>query len=134
MYIVCFNYFCFYFFQINLPIPFPIPKFRASTEENLRKSHRIDTDRKYMVQTLGTMLMTYIQKPSLNHCRIIAKVLISKYPFLKDDEGDGEVSFSITLIVIIISNLFSTHGNGLYIIIVKTSTDPHLLMFQHPNG
>lgn len=36
-----------------------------------------------MVQTLATMLMTHVQRPSLQHCRIVAKA--------KDDEGDGEV-------------------------------------------
>ena len=45
-----------------------------------------------MVQTLATMLMTYVQRPSLQQCGIVAKALIGKYEFLRDDEGDGEVS------------------------------------------
>ena len=45
-----------------------------------------------MVQTLATMLMTYNQKPSLNDCGKVAKALVTKFKFLKDDEGDGEVS------------------------------------------
>ena len=44
-----------------------------------------------MVQTLATMLMTHVQRPSLQHCRIVAKALTTMYEFLKDDEGDDEV-------------------------------------------
>ena len=50
-----------------------------------------DTDRKYIVQTLATMLMTHIQRPTLQHCGVVAKALVTMYPFLGDDEGDGEV-------------------------------------------
>lgn len=76
-----------------LPNPFPIPKFRPATEKNFLDKGLNDIDRKYVVQTMATMLMTYIQKPSLSECSIVAKSLIKKYEFLKDDEGDGEVSF-----------------------------------------
>lgn len=65
--------------------------FRPSTIKNFENGLLVDPDRKYVVQTLGTMMMTYIQKPSLNHCSIVAKALINKYNFLKDREGDGEV-------------------------------------------
>lgn len=41
-----------------------------------------------MVQMLATMLMTHVQRPSLQHCRIVAKALTAMYEFLKDDEGD----------------------------------------------
>lgn len=36
--------------------------------------------------------MTYISKPSLKHCSVVAKSIVSEYPFLRDNEGDGEVS------------------------------------------
>ena len=52
----------------------------------------MDTDRKYVVQTLATMLMTHVQRPSLHQCGVVAKAFVEKYEFLKDDEGDGEVS------------------------------------------
>ena len=71
--------------------PFPIPKFRSATEVNLACKILIDTDRKYMVQTLATVLMTHIPKPSLQHCSEVAKSLVTAHPFLKDEEGDGEV-------------------------------------------
>lgn len=70
---------------------FPIPKFRLSTDKNFQDKLLTDTDRKYVVQTLATMLMTHIQRPSLHHCSIVAKSLIKKHEFLKDGEGDGEV-------------------------------------------
>ena len=44
------------------------------------------------MQTMATILMTYIQKPSLHYCGVVARALTEKYDFLKDDEGDGEVS------------------------------------------
>ena len=74
-----------------LPKPFPIPRFRQSTESNFQNEILTDTDRKYVVQTLSTILMTYTQKVSMFHCTTVAKALIAKYDFLKDTEGDGEV-------------------------------------------
>ena len=71
--------------------PFPIPKFRDGTEKNLEKELLIDTDRKYIVQTLATMLMVHVQRPTLSECGVVAKELIAKYGFLKDEEGEGEV-------------------------------------------
>ena len=67
-----------------LPKPFPIPRFRQSTESNFQKKILTDTDRKYVVQTLSTILMTYTQKVSMFHCTTVAKALIAKYDFLKD--------------------------------------------------
>lgn len=77
--------------QETLLVPFNIPKFRASTEANLANQLLTDTDRKYDVQTLATVLMTQVQKPSMKDCGVVAKSLIAAHPFLKDDEGDGEV-------------------------------------------
>ena len=52
-----------------------------------------------MVQTLATMLMTHSQRPSLYECGIVARSLIDKYSFLKDDdEEDGEVRCSFACI------------------------------------
>ena len=62
-----------------------------STEENLANKLLTDTDRKYVVQTLATVLMTQIQRPSMKDCQVVAQSLIAAHPFLKDDEGDGEV-------------------------------------------
>ena len=73
--------------------PFPVPKFCASMEENFSKRVLTDADRKYMVQTLATMLMLYVSDPSLKHCGVAAKALITTFDFLKDDESDVEVSY-----------------------------------------
>ena len=77
----------------KLPKPFPIPKFRPDTEDNLMKKVLTDGDRKYIVQVLATMMMTHVQKPSLSECGEVAKSLVSEFTFLKDDEGDGEVYY-----------------------------------------
>ncbi len=63
-----------------------------STQANFDNEILTDGDRKYVVQTLATVLMTYIQKPTLDNCRNVAKSLLSAYPFLKDESvncGDG---------------------------------------------
>ena len=66
--------------------------FRKSTEENLNaKKLLLDGDRKYIVQTLATVLMTHRQRPSLSDCGVVAKSLVKKFSFLSDFEGDGEV-------------------------------------------
>ncbi len=54
----------------------------------------IDSDRKYAVHCTNIgdnandiCAMTYVQKPF----RTLACTLVDKYPFLRDDEGDGQV-------------------------------------------
>lgn len=59
---------------------------------NLKNQMLLDVDRKYCVQTLATVLLQYVSKASLKNCGVVAKAMINKYPFLKDDTGDGEVS------------------------------------------
>ena len=76
-----------------LPQPFPIPTFCQDAQTLLQsKAVLTNTDRVYVVQTLAMLLMTYVQRPSLSQCQIVAKALVDKCPFLKDDEGDGDVS------------------------------------------
>lgn len=77
---------------MRLPRPFPVPMFRAQTTTNFSHKKLTDTDRKCVIQTLATMLMTYIPKPSLDNCGDVAKALIRRYPFLNDGVGDGEVT------------------------------------------
>jgi hypothetical protein len=72
--------------------PFPIPTFRHSTEEFLSKKQLLDGDRKYMVQTVATVMMTYKQRPSLGDCALVASSLVQRYPFLADCDGTGEVA------------------------------------------
>lgn len=67
-----------------VPNPFPIPAFREATEKNLADGRVPPDDRKYIVRTLATMLLTYIQRPSMNDCGIVAQSLLCKYSFLKE--------------------------------------------------
>lgn len=76
----------------SVPKPFPIPTFRVSMEKNFQKKLLTDCDRKYVVQTLATMLMTHVQRPSLSDCDIVAKALTEKFGFLNDVEGSGQVN------------------------------------------
>ncbi len=78
--------------DVRLPVPFPIPMFRHSTEENLTKHRLLSEDRKYMVQVLATVLMTYVQKPSKYQCSLVAKSLLQKLTFLKEGDEEAEVS------------------------------------------
>ena len=66
------------------PDPFPIPRFKADTEEQLQNCRFGDPDRRYIVRVLATMLCTYVQRPSSHDCEIVAKSLVCKHPFLKE--------------------------------------------------
>lgn len=68
----------------KVPNPFPIPIFRAHTQQNLDAKKLADDDRKYIVRVLATMLCTYVPRPSMKHCEIVAKSLVLKYAFLKE--------------------------------------------------
>lgn len=59
----------------------------------------LDGDRRYIVQTLATVLMTHVQRPSMKDCETVARSLISTHSFLKDDEGDGEVCDTIDFFI-----------------------------------
>lgn len=74
-----------------MPNPFPIPKFRTKTEENFKQKILTDGDRRYVFQTLATMPMTHVQHSSLSECNTVAKSLVTKYTFLNDSEGSGQV-------------------------------------------
>ena len=50
-----------------------------------------------MVQTIATVLMTYAQRPTLDHCNVVAMCLIEEYPFLKDSTGEGQVLCCIVM-------------------------------------
>ncbi|XP_065893460.1 uncharacterized protein [Dysidea avara] len=78
----------------DVPSPFPIPAFRHSTEAHLKKGGILETDRKYMVQTLATLLMTYKSRPSLKDCQIVSKSLHQKFKNLGDE--DSETNLQLT--------------------------------------
>lgn len=56
--------------------------------ENFSNRVLTDSDRKDVVCTLATMLMTYVPKPSQKQCRIVARRHTEEHNFLKDEDGD----------------------------------------------
>ena len=54
----------------------------------LKKEILRNDDRKYMVQTLATMMMSYVANPSTQDCLLVAKSLLAKFPFLKQDGSE----------------------------------------------
>ena len=75
----------------NVPDRFPIPKFRPATDKCLEKKVLTEKDRKYIVRTLSTILMTYVQKPTIHDCDVAATSLVARWSFLADGEGGGQV-------------------------------------------
>ena len=67
-----------------LPDPFPIPLFRKSTIDSLEQKKYTTDDRKYMVRVLSTMILTHVQRATMNDCAQVSKALTRKYPFLGD--------------------------------------------------
>ena len=77
-----------------MPDPFSIPTFRKTTEDNLKKHVLTDTDRKYMVQTLSTVLMTHVARTTMSDCLHVSKALHRRFGFLGND-GSSEVTINI---------------------------------------
>ena len=72
-----------------------------------------DADRKYIVQTFSTMLMSSESDPSLKLCGVAAKALVSKFSFLKDGEGDGEVGYkhvcTVSFLCLTFGSIYLSH-------------------------
>ena len=83
-----------------MPNPFPIPKFRPATEKNLERNVLTDDDRKWIVRTMSTILMTHVQRPTMADCNVVARALVDKWKFLADDEGEGQVHAACVLIIL----------------------------------
>ena len=43
--------------------------------------------------------MVHVQRPTLKECGVVAKELVTKYAFLKDEEGEGEVICRIYILL-----------------------------------
>jgi len=72
---------------------FVVPMFRATTEKSLNEQHSIsDKERKYVVRTVATVLMSFNSQPRLSDCAVAGKALIAKYPFLGDTAGKPHMS------------------------------------------
>lgn len=66
--------------------------FRPETQKNLQAERLIDQDRRYIVRTVSTMLLSSISRPTIDDCANPAKALVAKYPFLADATEDGRTS------------------------------------------
>lgn len=113
----------------GLPIPFPIPAFRHTTEIHLQRGAITDTDQKYMVQTLTTLLMTYKTKPSLNDCLIVSRSLHEKFQSLGDESSEVCHTFCYNVATLL---LFRVHGNGSFTHDHRMSIENPIMMTQAP--
>lgn len=69
---------------IHVPDPFPIPMLKEEVETSLNQKKLCADDRKYIVHVLSTVLLTHVQKPSMRQYEIVSKVLVRRFPFLKE--------------------------------------------------
>lgn len=67
---------------------------RPEIEICLREQCLTDGARNEMVRSLVTQLFARASKPTRFQCEDLARKLILKYPFVKDDMGNGYVSVS----------------------------------------
>lgn len=81
--------------------PLAIPgHWRPEVEGCIKKQGLSDSARSEIVRVLVTQLFVHSRKPSRVDCEQLARKLILKYPFMKDDMGNGYVS------IIIIATLY----------------------------
>ena len=65
---------------------------RPEIEQCLEEKRLTDSARNDVVRTLVSQLFARSNKPNRYQCESLARRLILKYPFLKDDLGNGYVS------------------------------------------
>ncbi|XP_065906962.1 uncharacterized protein [Dysidea avara] len=74
---------------------FDIPRhWRPETNSCIEKKELTPECRNDIVRTLVTLTISKVgSKPSRSNCEQVARLLILKYPFMKDDIGDGYTSW-----------------------------------------
>ena len=78
-----------------------IPDFwRPEVEECIQNQCLDDTARCEIVRTLVCLLFSRYGKVDRTHCGVLARQLILKYPFMKDDGGNGYVSVKTIMLII----------------------------------
>ena len=60
--------------------PFPIPLFRKSTMDSLEQKKYTTDDRKYMVRVLSTMILTHVQRATMNDCAQVSRHWLESTP------------------------------------------------------
>ena len=75
---------------------FEIPThWRPETDSCIKKKDLTPECRSDITRTLVTLMISKVgPKPSRTDCEQVARRLILKYPFMKDDIGDGYVSYN----------------------------------------
>lgn len=77
--------------KVNEEIIIP-SQWRPEVEVCLNEKCITDGARNMMIRSLVNLLFSKDTKPSRANCENLARRLILKYPFLKDDMGNGYVS------------------------------------------
>lgn len=86
-------------------------KWRDDTMECIKKKKLTPRARKEIVQTLVTLLITKVgSNPSRSQCENVARCLILKYPFMRDDIGTGYASYTLLHVMYFISVLLTALG------------------------
>lgn len=70
---------------------------RPEVESCIAAKHLSDNARAEIKRTLVSQLFAKSSRPSRSDCDQIARKLILKYPFMKDNLGNGYVSHIITI-------------------------------------
>ena len=68
---------------------------RPEVEQCINEKMLTESARHDIVRTLVNQLFTRASKPDRFQCEAHARRLILKYPFFKDDMGNGYVSYSL---------------------------------------
>ena len=76
---------------------FQLPIFRPETQKNLQAERLTERDRRYIVRTLSTMLLSTNPHPSMSDCSVPAKAIVKEYTFLADASEDGKEMFYFIL-------------------------------------
>ena len=90
--------------MINFSIP---SHWRPETNSCIEKKELTPESRNDIVRTLVTLTISKVgSKPSRSNFEQVARLLILKYPFMKDDIGDGYVSqLKIIVDLVVITKL-----------------------------
>ena len=68
---------------------------RPEVSQCLKKKELTDSARNDMIRTLVNILYSVSEKPTRSLCDELARKLILKYPAIKDEVGNGYVSYSL---------------------------------------
>ena len=82
---------------------FEIPEhWRPEVEECIRNQSLEESARCEIVRTLVSLLFSRFAKPTREQCGSLARQLILKHPFMKDDMGNGYVSGNYLIRLILV--------------------------------